>query len=291
MLWVVYGLLHGMFRAAFVETGRVYRADAWQTAFWHAVFGALILLPVLPFAYWPADGRFYFAAAVVAAIMAVGTLIQLKLAARKKGRISSIYMPLEAWGALLLWVAVTPAAFYRYAGNPVMTLFVLAAFAVAAAAIVKIRPQDIGVETLSAVAPVGVSYAVAGIVTKLVVPEAYAVPAALAYVFIGFAVTAAVTGLALFLFREAAEGRKKPGGKALRAGIVAGAFAAMAQTTFVGSVALAPNPGYTSLLAMLLPVWLAALHRVARVQDGTGGGAAFMLVLAVVILVVAVAAG
>ncbi len=284
MPWIEYGLLHSLFRAGFAEASRVYRVDPLILSFWHALFGCLILLPLLPFMVWPEDGRFYFAAGVIALIMAVGTMIQLNLAAQKSGRVSSIYMPLEAVAAFAIWVAVTPSAFVSFVQDPRATAGVVTAFAIACVAMMKIRSQDISFKTFSVVAPVGVTYAVAGVVTKLVMPEHDVIPTAMAYVLVTFAVTTAVMGIVLLVKRR--DDEKVFEGRALRAGIVTGALATIAYSTFIGSVALAPNPGYVSLIAMLLPVWMMMFHKMIRLDDKASPGAAVAMVAAVIILVV-----
>ena len=285
MLWVIYGLLHSLFRAAFAETGRIFHVDGWKLSFWHSLFAAGILLPVLPFAHWPMDGRFYFAAVIVGLIMAVGTLIQLNLTSRKSGRVSSIYMPLEAICALLIWIAVMPAAFDHYSENMIMTAFVIAAFIIGTLAMCKVRPQDISLSTFSVVAPVGITYAVAGVVTKLVMPETDIFLTAVTFAFVNYAITAFAIGLVLGV-------KKKPlgklsDGKLMNAGVVAGGFSVIAYTTFVASVALAPNPGYVSLLAMLLPVWMILFHKMVGEKDKSNRMAAFFIAVAALLLVFA----
>jgi hypothetical protein len=280
--------MHSLFRAAFIEAGRVYKVEPWSLAFWHAVFACLILLPVLPFAAWPMDGRFYFAAIVVALIMAVGTLVQLNLAGRRKGRVSSIYMPLEACAAFLIWIAITPAAFDFYAHTVGLAIWIVASFVTATIAILRIRPQDISLETLSLVAPIGITYAMVGVITKLAMPPEATMQAALVYVFVTFLAMAIFTGIILRWKKK--KPAKIEGSDAIRAGIVTGAFSAISFMTFVGGVAFAANPGYISLIAMLLPVWMLAFHKMVRVPDKAHEGAAYMLVIAVVILIAAATA-
>jgi len=286
MLWVFYALLHSLFRAAYAETNRVFRANPWHLAFWQAVFACAVLLPLIPVMAWPLDGRFYFAAVVVALIITVGTLIQLTLASRQSGRVSSIYMPLEAIAAFLIWIAAMPVVYYYHADNLGVTLAVLGAFVLATIGILKIRSQDITLQTFSIVAPIGITYAVAGVVTKLVMPEQDVLPAAMAFVLINYLVAVFVLGLVLVVKKKIS--KEMTNRRLIRAGVITGIFTTIAYTTFVGSVALAPNPGYVSLIAMLLPVWMIVFHKLVGAEDTSHRGAALMLVGAVALLIAAV---
>src|SRR5690606_4077785 len=199
MIWVVYGLFHSFMRAAFTETNRIYQLDGWRVAFWQSLFGLLILLPFVPFMAWPADERFYVAAVGVSLMLSVGTLIQLTLSNQKKGRVSSIYMPLETFAAFIIWLAVTPAALHAHVYNPLMTAGVGAAFIVASLALLKIRRHDLSWSNFIVVVPVALTYAVAGVVTKIVMPGFAILPMALAYTTVSFAVMTLVMGPVVFL--------------------------------------------------------------------------------------------
>jgi hypothetical protein len=285
MLWVLFALVHSLFRAAFTETNRLFRCDGWLLTFWQAVAASVIMLPLIPLMNWPLSGRFYFAALVVALIMTVGVLIQLNLSAQKKGRVSSIYMPLEAIAAFLIWIAISPLAYEDYMHHLGMSAAVIGSFVLAIIGAVRIRPQDFSLETFAVVAPVGITYAVAGVVTKVVVPEYNVLPSVLTYVFFNFVLMAAVIGL-IIVFRGQAT-PKIFDQKLLKAGTLSGAFTAIAYTTFVAAVVLSPNPGYVSLIAMMLPVWMLFLHRATGTEDHAKSSAALALVTGIALLVLA----
>ncbi len=283
MIWALYALIHSISRAFFVETNRVYRANPWHITFWQALCGLIVLLPAVPFMHWPENGHFYFAAIVVAGIMAFGYMIQLGLAAQKTGRVSAIHMALEALCAAVLWVLIHPESFATYQEQPVITLAIVLALTLMIVGMLKIRPSDISWATFAVVAPVGMTYAIAGVTTKIVIPATQVVPTILTYVFVSFAVMTAALGAGLLLKRKAdAAMRALP---TLKAGFLTGLFSAAAYTTFVCSVVLSPNPGYTSALAMLLPVWLFLFHRAFGVEDRANPLAALALVAGAVMLV------
>lgn len=285
MYWAIFGIFHSIFRAIFAEVNRVYKVDAWQLSFWHASVAVLILLPFIPFMDWPGDVNFYLAAVLVALILSVGVVIQLNLSSQKKGRVSSIAIPLEAISAALIWIIVTPYMISYYAQDPVMTVSVVSAFVLASAALFFLRTTDFSWQAAAVVAPVGVTYAVAGVVTKLVIPSAQLVPAALSFVLMNYVVMTVVMGVFLLIKKKAdAKLYQMP---TIKAGVLTGIFSTMAYLTFVVSVVYAPNPGYTSILAALVPVWLMWYHELRLIEDRAKPLAGLLIVASVILLITA----
>ncbi len=282
MNWALYALIHSLCRAFFVETNRVYKIDSWQLTFMQALFGLVVLLPFIPLMNWPDDPRFYFAAVVVALITAVGYMIQLGLVAQKTGRVSGMYMPLEALTATVVWVLVMPAALELHTQNIMLSLGVALALALSTFGMARIRQGDVSWATFLVVAPVGVTYAVSGIATKIVMPETAIMPTVLTYGFVGFATMTLALGAVLLAKKKMS--RDMVSKHALRGGLLTGAFSVVGSLCFIASVAMAPNPGYVSIVAMLLPVWLLLFHKAMRVDDSASKTAAAALIAGVVIL-------
>ncbi len=283
MYWAIFGIFHSIFRAIFAEVNKVYKADPWQLSFWHASVAVLILLPFVPFMDWPADVNFYLAAVMVALILSVGVIIQLNLSSDKKGRVSSISIPLEAICAAVVWVLITPYMLNYYLDDMVMTVGVVSAFTLASVALFFLRPTDFSWPAFFVVAPVGVTYAVAGVVTKLVIPEAQLIPAALSFVLMNYVVMTIVMGVFVLLKGKANPGMYKA--SMIKAGALTGLFSTLAYLTFVVSVVYAPNPGYTSLLAVLVPVWLMWYHELRLVEDKAKPLAGLLIVASVILLI------
>lgn len=284
MYWAIFGIFHSIFRAIFAEVNRVFRFDIWQLSFWHACVAVLVLMPFIPFMDWPADVNFYLAALLVALILSVGIVIQLNLVSDRKGRVSAVSIPLEAVASALIWVAVMPRMLDYYAASPLMTLGVVCAFILASASLFFLRETDMSWSSLLVVAPVGVTYAVAGIVTKLVIPVAQIVPAVLSFVLMNYVVMTLVIGGFMLLRGKVDAGLYAP--PMIRAGLLTGLFSALAYLTFVLSVVYAPNPGYTSLLGALIPVWLMWYHEMRFIEDRAKPFAGALIVAAVILLVV-----
>jgi hypothetical protein len=282
MIWIVYALLHSLFRAMFVETGRFFPMDGWVKTFWQAGFGLVLLLPFIPMMAWPDEPMFYIAAGLVSLTMTVGTLIQLNLTLLQSGRVTGIYMPLEAAAAFLIWLAVNPSSAAEMADNPLQIVAVVLAFAIAVTALLIVRPNDVGWRAFALVAPVGISFAVAGVVTKLTLPASDIMPLTLTFVFVNYMVMTAAMGLTLLIKKKATPDIFKT--QTLKGGLITGLFSTSSYATFIAGVALAPNPGYTSFMAMLLPVWMIGLHKLFRVKEQASAVAAFLLIISAAIL-------
>lgn len=288
MFWAIFGIFHSMFRAAYAEVNRMYHVDHWQMSFSQSVIAIIVMLPLLPLMHWPGDANFYLAAVLVAMIISIGVVIQLNLNAIQKGRTSSVSIPLEAISASLIWVVITPYALNSYIDNPMMTACVVGAFALATASLIFIRKSDFSWESVVIVAPVGITFAVAGVVTKLVVPTDVTdniLPACLSFVLVNYVIMTLVLG-AVLLFKGMVSS-DMVGKPMLRASFYTGLCAVMAYISFVASVVYAPNPGYTSILAALVPVWLMWYHEMRSIKDKANPLAALMIAAAIILLIFA----
>jgi hypothetical protein len=284
MIWVIYALFLSMFRAAFAETSRIFKVDSLHLFYVHSLVALVILTPLTFFMAWPQDPRFYFAATLVSLILTAGTLQQLNLADQKIGRVSSVYMPVEAMAACLLWFAVGPQDMLdSYINDPILAGGLALAFLLCVGAILTIRESDISLRSLMVVAPVGCTFAVAAVVAKMVMPSDMVIPSALTFVFIHYVITTVTVGIyALLKGRITADIFSS---KVLKAGSYAGIFAMLGYISFIAAIAYAPNPGFVSIVAMMVPVWLLAYHKTAAVKDNANWVSGLMMVLGIIILI------
>lgn len=284
MIWVIYALFLSMCRAAFAETNRLFKVDNIHLFYVHSLVALVILLPCTLFMSWPEDPRFYFAAVLVSLILTSGALQQLNLASQKIGRVSSVYMPVEALAATLLWFAVGPTeVLQNYVSDPVLAGGLALAFLLCTGSILTIRESDVNLRSFLIVAPVGCTFAVAAVVTKMVMPEDMIISHALTFVFINYVMTTIVVGIyALFKGKVTADIFDR---KVLTAGAYAGVFAMLGYLSFVAALAYAPNPGFVALMTMLVPVWLLAYHKTAAVKDTGNALSGGMMVLGVLVLI------
>lgn len=291
--WIIYALAHSLFRAIFAEINRVYQTDSWQLTFGQAVFTVLFLSPLFLYVdrltvsagySWPTDPEFFMAAVLVALIVTVGTVIQLNLASEQSGRTSGITIPFEALGAFAIWMIVSPDSYDSFTASPLATVGFLAAFAIAIFGLLMLRRHDINRRTVMIMAPVAVTYAVAGVVTKVIVPADQIIPGVLAFVMINYVVMAVTMGVVLVLKGRVDDTLRQV--KTLKASVMTGLLSLMGYSTFVAAVVLAPNPGYVSLTAVLVPVWLFMYHHAWHREDHSSAAAALLIILSVMILIV-----
>ncbi len=278
-MWIIYALIHSLTRAAFAETNRLFKPDGEKLSFWQGLFAFLILLPMAPFLIWPREEMFYFAAAGSSLILTAGSLANLALSAERNSRHAGIHMPLEALAAFILWLVLHPVS----GPHPAALKGIAAAFLLMSFALSKVRRDPLSWHVFLVVVPVGISYAVAGVVTKTIVPPYNVINLALCYAIVNFAVMTGVMSFYLLVKRKLGQGLT--GEKHIRAGFGAGFSSAIGYTAFVAAVALSPNPGYVSALAMLLPVWLLIWRDFAGISDDINPRYAFLIGAGAVIMV------
>jgi hypothetical protein len=124
-------------------------------------------------------------------------------------------------------------------------------------------------------------------VTKLVIPAdpEQVMAACLAFVLTNYTVMSLVLGIFLLLKKKTGPEMLKP--PMLKASALTGVCAMLAYISFVVSVVYAPNPGYTSILAALVPVWLMWYHEIRFIPDKANPLAGFMIVAAIGLLLLA----
>ena len=283
MYWAILGIFHSMFRAIVAETGKDSTCDPWHLALWQALCGVAVFAFTMPFAVWPDNLDFLFAAIFTGLIIAVGSIIQLNLNMARIGRVSAVSMPLEAFLGFALWLIIWPASRDAYLGNPGSAFVTLLIFALASGALFYIRRNDVGAHTFLIAAPVGFSFAVAGVVMKLAIPAEQAIQATISFVLVSQLVMAVVIGAVLMLKGQMNKGFTDQ--ETTRTGLTTGVFATMAYFTFVLGVVFAPNPGLVSFLAVLVPVWLMWYHEMRWQGDRSSPAAALIIAISVITLI------
>lgn len=284
MIWALYGLLHSFFRAAFTEAGRKMGTTPRYTVFLQAFFAALLLAPALPFVRWPDDLYFYYAAIGTALILSIGMHLQLALCAQSSGRLAALYMPIEALAGFGIWFLIAHSLPFAHSYSAVTLGGIAASYIIATVALLKIRRHDINWRTIAIMAPVGLTYAVIGAVMKMIVPPDRVFETAIVYAYLHFVIMASFHGMVLLVRGKDMPEKVTRG--ILGNGLLTACFSLLAYIAFIVAVTMAPNPGYISLLTMMMPVWLIIWHRLRGTEDDSKPLAALAIVLAVVLLLV-----
>jgi hypothetical protein len=284
MVWSLYAIFHSLFRAMQAEVSRRYHADSWQLAFLQSLVSVLVLVPFMALVKLPMEASFYMAAILVALIITIGQVVQLNLSSEQNGRISGISIPFEAAVGLLLWSAIDSSYWQNLSSHPLQWGGALVAFIVAIAGLFLFRRHDVNLRTLLVMAPVACTYAVAGVVIKIVMPEGEALwPAIISFLMILSLTMTLVMGL-LLVVKHRVDGQLFAL-STLKAGAVNGIVTLLALGSFVAAVFFAPNPGFASLISVLVPVWIYFYHRIRGINDQSRPFAASLIILSVIILI------
>lgn len=281
--WFIIALVGSLFQAAFVETNRIFRADARLLNFWHVVFVLLLFVPLIPYMSWPSGQLFYVLAFIVAFGMGISTQILFGLARNHNGRVSSMYMPLEVVFAFALWTTFYPAAADEYAHDPYTQTGIFLAFCIFSISLLLIRRSDIGWNSFMFVIPVAIFFALRTVFSKVAMIGAGEGVISHALTF-AFLIYLGILPLSAFLVRAnggfSTFGQLPP----LKASFLCAFFALVSFLCFTISVTVAANPAYVPLVFMMVPVWLLILHLVTGVRDDASPLAGLTMVAGAAIL-------
>ena len=108
MNWIVFCILASLLQSGFSETNRIYKIEAKLLNLLHAFFSLVLLLPLLLFTSFPSEISFYVCAFTSGVIVSYGCIKQLDLASQFNGRVSSMYIPIEAVVSFVIWALISP---------------------------------------------------------------------------------------------------------------------------------------------------------------------------------------
>lgn len=265
MIWAFFGILHSMFRAGFAETNHHFRVDGSRLNFWHAVFGLVFLLPFLPFLEWNMPAGLFVAALITGLVLAAGGLMQLILSSRQAGRVSGMFVPVEALAAFVLWYLFVPDAKSFFLASAVQTALTGLGFVLATLGVLMVRRNDAGIKELLTILPGAAALGGTAVLIKMVALPSMLPHAAFTFAFVAYAVMAVLMGLVVLIRKEA--GKEILDKRLVQAGVMTGIFSVSAFVCFIYSLAYAPNPAYPVLLMMLVPVWLWFYHGLKKEAD------------------------
>jgi len=284
MLWVVFALIGVVFQAAFTESNRHFRADSYTLNVWHGMASVILMIPALFFIDWPSGVAFYLTAFFAGAVSAIACVVQFHLASKHNGRVASMFLPVEAFAMFFLWIALKPTLIGDYMASPVATATIGASMILASVSLFFLRRNDVGWSTFWSIAPIGLLYAVAGVLCKNIIDPDNFISSLLAYTFV-FYVSLTVQMAAVVALRRRHTVREIFTPQMARAGFIIAVFSVMSCIGLFGGFALAENPGYTAIALMLVPVVLMAWHRATGTQDDASPIAGMGLVIAGALLV------
>ncbi len=282
--WVLFAFIGSLFQAAFVETNRIFKADARLLNFWHVVLVLVLFVPLIPYMIWPAERSFYLLAMLVAFGMGISMQILFSLARQHNGRVSSMYLPLEVVVAYGLWFAFYPPAMELYQADPYRQTGIFLAFCLFSISLLLIRRNDIGWNAFMAVIPVAIFFGLRAVFSKIAMLDAGGdvIGYTLSFTFL---IYLGILPLAYGLLLANGGFKKAAPFPPIKPAIFCAIFALVSFICYTIGVTLAANPAYVAMIFMMVPVWLLLLHIVTGVRDDASPWAGTVMIAGAAILV------
>jgi hypothetical protein len=278
MTWFIWAVFASFCAAAMAECNRIFRLDAQMINAWRSTFAVALLAFAFPQMTWAHAHAFYGVAILDGAVTAIGMVMFFYLAARRTGRVSSMILPMAAFGAYVTWWMMYPLERPTLTEEPFHVLLAVLSFALVTFSFQKLRDNDASWDSFIIVLPVGLAFGVIDTLNKDVLGHSYNVyGAALAYTFLALAVCAVVSWVAAI--PRPLGGR--PCGffdsKLLWGGFWCGFWTAGMTLASTFALSTAPNPTLPGLIMALTPLWLFALNHFRQVDDEVSTPAGVLL--------------
>ena len=282
-MWVLLALGLSLNSALGAELNRYFGQDGFRLNFWRGAMATLMLFPAALLVSFPPPGMFYVAAMLAGTVMAVSPAIRMTLSARKFGRVSTLFMPVEAFVAFFLWLMLDPDMLNGFIESPVRSLLIFSAMVLVTISMAAMRRHDVGWQTFLVVAPLGVLHGLSGVLIKYAMPVEFSMNDLIAFMILVNIFAQFLSASFLVLRPNYKEPLCPPG--MLRAALVYGVLGIMSQLFFYSSVQFAPSPGYVVAIGMLAPVWIMMYHYYVGLRDDANPKAGLLMVLAAMLLV------
>lgn len=283
MSWFLWALFASFCAAALAESNRIFRLDAQYLNAWRSTIATLFLMLALPYMEWPNLKSFYVVAAIDGVTTAIGMILFFRLAAKRTGRVSSMVLPLAAFGAYVTWWMMYPAERPDLMEEPFRVLLAAVSFTMVCMAFQKVRDNDASWESFLIVLPVGITFGIVDALTKDVLGATnnFYQPA-LSYTLVSLVICSLASWIAAI--------PRPVGGRTsglfdknlLWGGFWCGFWTVGMMLAGVLALSAAPNPSLPSLLMALTPVWLFGYNYLRKVNDEVSIPASALIIVGAV---------
>lgn len=268
MVWFIWAVFASFCAAALAESNRIFKLDAQLLNAWRSTIGVVLMVAAFPYMDWPDNRDFYTVAVLDGVVMAVGMVLFFHLAAKRTGRVSSMIMPMAAFGAYMTWWMMEPLQRPDLMDNPFRVLLAVVSFALVCISFQKVRDNDASWDSFIVVMPVGLFFGIIDAMTKVVLGDDFNMyGTALAYTFLSLVVCAVAAWVAVIPKPLGGRPDGFISGKLLWGGFWCAFWTVGMMLASVFSLSAAPNPSLTGLVMALTPLWLFLLNYVRKVQD------------------------
>jgi len=285
MIWIFAALCNSLLAAANAEINRRFQQEPFRLNLWRTLLASLIWLPLAMLQDWPTEPLFYTTAVFCGLTIIIGNMIMNDLSARMNGRVAVLHIPIKAILVFCMWPLVDEAARNHMLNEePWQVMAGLMFFGIMVVSINAMRSNDASWSALRALVPVIILYSASDIAGRLVLDPQHLNDHLIVYLFIATGVSA-VFSLALYPWRPRPE-LPLVDRKMLQAAGWAGVISTLNHTCFFIGLALAPNPAYVSMIALIAPAWLFLYHRVFKIPDNASPWASMVLIMGAIGLLV-----
>ncbi len=166
MTWLTFALIACLASCGVIEVTRKSKLDGYEALLYRSIIVGFLLLPFVMYMAWPTDPKFYLMTGATSFIYAWGNIVLADLAARRNGRVATMFQPLMIFATFLVWLALNPAQVTTLTEDPQEMGLTLACFAFLMLALHFIRRNDYAWKSLLTVAPIALGYALVNVMQK-----------------------------------------------------------------------------------------------------------------------------
>ncbi|MEM6811825.1 MAG: hypothetical protein AAF549_05090 [Pseudomonadota bacterium] len=226
---------------------------------------------------WQLDVKVIFAAFVISSVLTVGCQAQIYMSSQHNGRVASMWRPISIFTAFILWIGLFPQTASYYMEDKLILGAIIFAFAINIFSFVLIRRNDIALRAFLLIAPIGVLYGSVAVLQKFVLPESNALPDALTLAFFMYLFMSFFSLGAVIAKKRLTKELISP--RFIKAGLAIGSASAIAYIFILLSFSTVVNPGFTSVIGMLCPVWIMIYHKAIGIKDDASPWAGLLMIL------------
>ena len=264
-MWFFFALLATLFYCVMTEMNRAAGAGGQVLNFWRAVAATGVLLLALPLMHWPVDPDFYGVAFLYAVLHVAVFGLLYDLAAKRRSRVSAMYLPLAALAAFGFWYLLEPQAWALAMAEAALLKGLAVSSIAVMVALQFLRAHDYDRVLFLRVVPVGVAFGGLDALTKLVLQGKEPVlGVVLSYSLAAFALTAVLSAGALMLDRRVYRVFVP---LYLRQGVLSGGLAVLMMGCALLALIGAPNPAYPGVVMMAGPLFIGVYHGMRGIPD------------------------
>ena len=287
-MWFFWALVASWLYCISLEANKRYPLDGLSLVCLRGAGASIYLAPFVGFMEWPGDPMYYIVVLLTAAISVVGMMVQFNLAAKHNGRVANMSQPVTIIFAFAIWLFIDHHELHRMMTDSGYALGTLAAFSLMIVCLQFLRRNDTGWLAFMAIFPVGVLYAIDGVLSKLMLDTGTdSMGIALNWVWLG---NIFMTLVALPVVLS----RKKTAPVNIMAiarnqwfAVMGGSLAHSISWLAISLAFIAaPNPAYPGVVTSMSPIWFAIYYKFSGTKDSLSPVAGFGLAVASIILLI-----